>query len=212
MRELFRYLFKRKKDIPLESFPLSPDLFRAYRYFASHPDLERSAGGWVYEGKFYPDYLTVGGAGLAIARTALKYCQGKGIDVGAGFWPLPGSIPVDPFRGPGQRQTVADFEDGTLDYVFSSHCLEHIDRWKDALRNWVAKVRQGGAVFLYLPHPECGIWRPGSPMVGGGHVWTPTPDTINGALTALNCPPIAWDEGPDMMYSFYTCGRKSADD
>ena len=93
----------------LESLPNAPDLFHVYRYLHQHPDLERKPGGWLYKGKFYPDYLTVGGAGHAIFREALNLCQGQGIDVGAGLWPLSGAIPVDVWRGPGVGRTVSDF-------------------------------------------------------------------------------------------------------
>src|SRR5688500_7427353 len=73
---------------PLESLPDVPDIFSVYRSLLNHPDLTRTPGGWMYRGRFYPDFLTVGGASHAIFPVALKLCQGKGIDVGAGLWPL----------------------------------------------------------------------------------------------------------------------------
>lgn len=164
------------KDLPLEYFPDSPDLFKIYRHLARHPDLKREPGGWIYKGIFYPDYLNVGGASHAIFPVALKYCLGNGVDIGAGFWPLPGAIPVDISRGPGAGTTLADFSANSLDYIFSSHCLEHLENYNDALTNWVIKLRPGGIIFLYLPHPDCAIWHPGSPFVGDGHKWIPTPD------------------------------------
>src|SRR5438067_457437 len=77
-------------------------------------------------------------------------------------------------RGPGAERWIGDFEDGSLDYVFSSHCLEHIEVWRTALAEWVRKLRPSGHILLYLPHPDCAIWRPGSPFVGDGHKWVPT--------------------------------------
>ncbi len=53
---------------PLETLPNAPDLFAIYRHLHEHPDLERAPGGWNYRGEFYPDYLTVGGAGRYAAR------------------------------------------------------------------------------------------------------------------------------------------------
>ena len=162
-------MLRRLQTPSLQSLVNAPDLFHVYSFLNRHPDLKRSPGGWVYQGRFYPDYLTVGGASHAIFREALKVCQGKGIDVGAGLWPLPGAMPVDVWRGPGVARTVSDFEDYSLDYVFSSHCLEHISDWQPALAEWVRKLRIGGVIFLYLPHPECAIWHPGSPFVGDDH-------------------------------------------
>ena len=134
----------------LEDLPNIPDLFHIYRYLHQHPDLERKPGGWLYKSKFYPDYLTVGGAGHAIFREAIKFCEGTGIDIGAGLWPLPGAIPVDIWRGPGVGRSVSDFTDGSLDYVFSSHCLEHIENWREALAMWVRKLKSGGTIFPLL--------------------------------------------------------------
>src|ERR1043165_9070939 len=75
---------------PLEQYPNAPDLFHAYRYWLSFPSVTRAPGGWEFEGRFYPDYLFVGGASFAIHRTAAQHCVGQGIDIGAGLWPLPG--------------------------------------------------------------------------------------------------------------------------
>ena len=207
-----RQLIKRLITPPLESLPYVPDLFHIYRYLYNHPDLERRPGGWIYRGKFYPDYLTLGGASYAIFRVALRYCQGKGVDVGAGLWPLPGAIPVDIERGPGVGRSIADFDNGSLDYVFSSHCLEHIEDWREALSEWVGKLKPGGRIFLYLPHPECAIWYPGSPFVGDGHKWIPTPGIIREALEELGCKIVAYDDEPDGMQSFYVCASRERGD
>jgi SAM-dependent methyltransferase len=195
---------------PLELMPHAPVSFGAYRYLATHPDIDRRAGGWVYRDRFYPDYLTEGAASGAIFREALKFCQGRGVDVGAGFWPLPGAIPLDLERGPGAGRSVAEFPDGSLDYVFSSHCLEHIGDWREALDEWASKVRPDGTLFLYLPHPDCAIWHPGSPFVRDGHKWSPTPEVIKQALGTVGFRVIASDDGPDVMQSFYVCGLRIA--
>jgi SAM-dependent methyltransferase len=193
---------------PLESLPDAPNLFRLYRSHLKNPELKRKPGGWIYRDKFYPDYLTIGGASHAIFRTATQYCRGNGIDIGAGFWQLPNAIPVDIKQGPGLGKAVEDFADGSLDYVFSSHCLEHIEDWQNALSQWVDKLHSNGILFLYLPHPECGIWLPNSPFVGDAHKWIPNPEIAKSAIQSLNCEIIAFDDGPDAMYSFYVCAKK----
>ena len=196
---------------PLESLYQCPDLFHIYRELAKHPDLIREPGGWRYKDRFYPDYLTVGGASHAVFRTALQYCKGTGLDIGAGYWPLPGAEAVDISRGVGCGKLISDHADESLDFIFSSHCLEHIINWKEALLKWTRKLKKGGILFLYLPHPKCEIWLPGSPMVGDGHKWIPNITVVEKELIKLDMEIISRDEGPDAMYSFYICGKKQVD-
>lgn len=213
-RRTSSYLLRLRKYVgtaktePLETLPGAPDLFRVYRTWLAQPGVARKPGGWEYKGKFYPDYLTVGGACHAIFREALKFCKGDGIDVGAGLWPLPGSVPVDIWRGPGAAKNIDDIPIGSQDFVFSSHCLEHNSDWENKLHDWISKLKLGGIVFLYMPHPDCGIWEVGSPFVGGEHKWTPTPEVIRLALQRVHCRVIARDDGPDAMQSFWLCAQK----
>jgi SAM-dependent methyltransferase len=46
------------------------------------------------------------------------------------------------------------------DYIFSSHCLEHLPNWVEALDYWHTRLRVGGVVFLYLPDHSQTYWRP----------------------------------------------------
>lgn len=200
--------FSRLSVAPLENLPDAPDLFRAYRALLAHPAVARRPGGWQYRGRFYPDYLTVGGACHAIFRVAAQHCHGMGVDVGAGLWPFPGAIPIDVWRGPGASQTISQIGADSLDFVFSSHCLEHNEKWQAALQEWIGKLKRGGILFLYLPHPDCGIWEPGSPFVGAGHKWVPTPTLLKCAVNELGCELVGGDDGPDAMFSFWLCARK----
>lgn len=190
----------------LEEMPDHPALFDQYRFLlaAGH---KRVPGGWIYDNEFYPDYLTVGGASLAIRRTALKFCVGCGLDIGAGFWPFPGATPIDDTRGPGLTTTLDAISEASQDYVFSSHCLEHIADWNRALDLWISKLRPGGVLFLYLPHPSCGLWHKSNPFMSEVHVWVPTPEIIADALIAKGLEIVGRDDGPDHFYSFYVCGR-----
>lgn len=199
--------YRRNCMLALEDYPYAPDLFHAYRHWLAQPGVERAAGGWRYLGHFYPDYLFVGGASFAIFREASKHCVGQGIDVGAGLWPLPGATPVDLERGPGRQRHVEDFAAGSVDYVFSSHCLEHITEWREALDLWISRLSRGGVLFLYLPHPDCAIWHPGSAFVGDGHKWKPTPEILRDALSTRKGVIVAADDGPDAMQSFFICAR-----
>jgi len=109
-----------------------------------------------YKGELFPDYLKTGNACQHIAATALHFCKGYGVDVGANEWPLPGAIPVDSKHG-GDAMNLPGSE---FDFVFSSHCLEHLPNPIAALDHWIASLRDGGVLFLYLPHPDMTYWRP----------------------------------------------------
>ena len=112
-----------------------------------------------YRGGKYPEYLRNGNAMQFIASVALKFCRGRGLDVGAGKWPLPGAIPVD-LEGLGAYDLFPVIEGDKLDFIFSSHCLEHIEDPIRALEHWKACISPGGVLFLYLPHPDMEYWRP----------------------------------------------------
>jgi SAM-dependent methyltransferase len=185
----------------------APALFLAYRSMIKTGH-KRASGGWICEGEFYPDYLTVGGNSFAIQRTALKYCKGRGLDIGAGYWPLPGSTPIDSEVGPGTANRIEGIPNDSQDYVFSSHCLEHISEWEKALDTWISKVKPGGFLFLYLPHPSCKLWHMSNLFMMGIHKWVPTPEVIERNLRTRGLEVVVKDEGPDHFYSFYVCARK----
>ena len=193
--------------VPIEEMPDCPALFQTYRSLIATGHT-RVKGGWIYEGEFYPDYLTMGGNTFAISRTALKYCKGQGIDIGAVYWPLPGSTPIDTEQGPGTANKIEDISEGSQDYVFSSHCLEHIENWEGALDIWISKLKPGGIFFLYLPHPSCKLWHMSNPFMSGIHKWVPEPETIGNALLQRGLTIVEKDDGPDHFYSFFFCARK----
>lgn len=109
-----------------------------------------------YNGKTYPEYLKRGNACQFIAPTALQFCQGEGLDIGAGKWPLPGAKPID--MALGHNGMALPYKQ--YDYIFSSHCLEHLVNPVKALEHWKANLKPGGVLFLYLPHPDMEYWRP----------------------------------------------------
>jgi SAM-dependent methyltransferase len=123
---------------------------------------------YEYRGFLYPDYLKEGNACRFIIPTAKEFCKGLGLDVGAGAWPLPGATPVDVKSG-GRAEDLPGDE---WDYIFSSHCLEHVVNPIETLEHWKSKIRRGGVLFLYLPHPEMIYWRPQN-CRKHLHIWYP---------------------------------------
>ena len=125
----------------------------------------------------YDAGLFKGNAMSHIAHLAYALCKGRGIDFGAGCWPLRGAMPIDLDT----ELQLRDVPDGALDYVFSSHVLEHIHNWRWTMREFQRVLRPGGVLFLYLPHEDMALWN--AETVWGrsaGHVWTPRIETLVG--------------------------------
>ena len=114
-----------------------------------------------FNGELYPAFQAEGNAAQFAIPFAKHVCQGKGVDVGCNRleWAFPGAIPVDPIiNGHDALNFPEDAID--LDYVFSSHCLEHVYDWVDVLDYWTDRLKSGGVLFLYLPDYSQQYWRP----------------------------------------------------
>ncbi len=100
---------------------------------------------------FYPAFQAEGFAAQFCFPFAKKVCTGVGYDIGCGKqeWAFPGAIPIDAVFD--EAWTATNLPDGQVDYIFSSHCLEHVDGWVDVLDYWTTKIKKGGVLFLYLP-------------------------------------------------------------
>lgn len=82
-----------------------------------------------------------------------KYCQGEGLDIGyGGDLVVPGCSGWDLENG--DAQYLASIEDESFDFVYSSHCLEHMTNVRTALKNWFRVVRRGGYLIIAVPHRD----------------------------------------------------------
>lgn len=113
-----------------------------------------------YNGKKYPDFQAEGNASQFAIPFAKKFCKGVGYDIGCNRleWSFPNSIPIDLNFNDGYD--AYKLYDGPVDYIYSSHCLEHLPDWITALDYWTSKIKVGGVLFLYLPHYNQEYWRP----------------------------------------------------
>jgi SAM-dependent methyltransferase len=91
-----------------------------------------------------------------------RYFVGRGIDIGGKPDPL--SLYVELFPrlesvrtwdlDDGDAQFLQGVPDGSLDFVHSSHCLEHLVDPRVGLSNWVRVVRPGGHVIVTVPDED----------------------------------------------------------
>lgn len=154
-------------------------------------------------GERYPSFQADGFAAKFAFPFAQQVCSGVGYDIGGN------RLPWTYVDANGQRAMLIDplysseydaynLPDMRVDYIFSSHCLEHLPNWVDALDYWSTKLHRGGVLFLYLPHPSQIHWRP---WHNRKHVHSLDPDMIKAYLTDNNWRNI-FVSGCDLNNSF----------
>jgi predicted SAM-dependent methyltransferase len=113
-----------------------------------------------YKGNVYPEFQTQGNAAQFAIPYAKQVCNGEGYDIGCmkKEWSFPGSIPIDTSFNDGYHAT--NLPQKNIDYIFSSHCLEHITNWVETMDYWYETLKNGGVLFLYLPDYSQVYWRP----------------------------------------------------
>lgn len=121
-----------------------------------------------FAGERYPKFQSEGFAAKFAFPYAEQVCKGNGIDIGCNRdeWKFPNAFPIDPVINEYNAMNIP-MQDDVLDngkrewdYIFSSHCLEHITEWVSVLDYWRECLRSGGVLFLYLPHPDQKYWLP----------------------------------------------------
>lgn len=170
----------------------------------------------IHEGKEYPKFQSEGFASQFSFPFAEKLCKGKGLDIGCNRpeWCFPGAFGIDKAFHGGmyhamnipERMELQNYADGEekWDYLFSSHVLEHLEDWVGVLNYWKTKLKEGGVIFLYLPHYSQTYWRPWS---NRKHVNILTPEIMNDYFKGTGWK-ISFVSGADLNNSFYAVAEK----
>jgi SAM-dependent methyltransferase len=109
-----------------------------------------------------------GGTSLSMQRRAqdsrftMRYFVGNGLDIGGGHDSLALSVELFPlindvaiYDAPrGDVQRLGNVDDEFFDFVFSSHCLEHVSDPVATLANWIRVVRRGGHLVISVTNED----------------------------------------------------------
>jgi len=158
----------------------------------------------THQNKKYPSWQAEGNAARWILPLSQYHCIGKGYDIGYSkeAWMLPGAIGIEPSID--AQWDAMKLPSGEVDYIFSSHCLEHVQRnWYDVIDYWLSKIRIGGILFLYLPHASQSYWHPSS---NRKHIHSFNGSEIEAYLDGLGHK--VYVSGPDFNNSFVVVCEK----
>ncbi len=161
-----------------------------------------------------------------IATHVVPYTRGRGLDIGCGMrkvWPH--VIGIDNLHHFGHQSAcdiqgdgsdLSIFSDETMNFVFSSHTLEHFPRERvpTILAEWARTLKDGGYLCLYVPsanlYPKCEVAEPSERDIMDGkymrlpdgrcieygcntdHKWDIYPGDIAKILT--ECTPHGWEQ------------------
>ncbi|MES2205353.1 MAG: methyltransferase domain-containing protein [Pseudomonadota bacterium] len=78
---------------------------------------------------------------------------GKGIDIGCGNDPVTSTARTFDVKD-GDANKISSYIDEEFDFVYASHCLEHMRDPQQALLDWWKLVRVGGHLFFIVPDED----------------------------------------------------------
>ena len=81
------------------------------------------------------------------------FLVGSGIDIGCGDCPIKADCRRFDVED-GDANCIEKYVQDKFDYVFSSHCLEHMDDPREAIKGWWNLVKPGGVMIVVVPDED----------------------------------------------------------
>lgn len=158
----------------------------------------------TFKGRSYPEFQAQGNASQFAIPFAKHVCEGIGYDIGCckKEWAFPGAIAIDLEFDDAWDANNLPLEE--VDYIYSSHCLEHVPDWVETLYYWRDKLKVGGTLFLYLPHYSQEYWRPWN---NRKHLHVLTPECIGDMMKDIGFSNV-FVGNRDLNDSFMVMGEK----
>lgn len=161
-----------------------------------------------------------------VAHLVVKYLQGRFLDIGCGqrtCWPTAIGVDSGHHFGRGAATVQSDGSDlsmfayASMDGVFSSHMLEHVERSKVPayLREWARVLKVGGHLVLYVPNSN-DYPKVGQPGANPSHLWDIFPGDIEAILKSMVGDGFGWElresevRSAGNEYSLLIVARKTA--
>jgi ADP-heptose:LPS heptosyltransferase/SAM-dependent methyltransferase len=151
----------------------------------------------------------------------VPYTRGRVLDVGCGnHKPFAHFIGADNNKDAGifgivckpdlcmDADNLELIANGSMDAVYSSHTLEHMEEPRRVLKHWWSKVKVGGFLILYLPHKD---FYPniGQPGANKDHKWDFVPDDVIKLMDWASYDLIRNEDRSDgQEYSFFQVYKK----
>ena len=159
----------------------------------------------THDDQNYPKLQSEGFAAQYAFPFASTICRGRGLDIGCNRkeWAFPGAIMIDPNIDPDTDAYCLPEE--KFDYIFSSHCLEHLPDWAGALDHWGTRLTESGVMFLYLPHYDQTYWRPWN---NRKHLSVLSSNMLKDYFISRNYKNVFVTPGHDLNHSFYAIAEK----
>ena len=79
-----------------------------------------------------------------------KVFKGKGIDIGCGNDPILDNVERFDIED-GDANQIGKYVKKQFDFVFSSHCLEHMKNPYHTIQQWWSLVKDNGYLYLIVP-------------------------------------------------------------
>lgn len=87
------------------------------------------------------------------SKEELTYFQGKGIDIGCGNDPVFENVYKFDLEQ-GDANEVTKYVQNQFDFVYSSHCLEHMHDPEHSMQEWWKLVKPGGYLIVIVPDED----------------------------------------------------------
>lgn len=164
-----------------------------------------------FKDKSYPAFQANGNSPRFVKGFVDEVCKANyeegefGYNIGCGpkEWNYPiEAIPIDLIYD--DEYDAYNLPKSGASYICAHHLVEHLPDYVKALKYWYENLKQGGTIFLYLPHPDQERWLP---QYNPKHFHIFYPKDIAKCLEDIGFKNVFYSER-DLYWGFTVIGEK----